>query len=76
MTTIAQKLAHDALALSEEERMEIFVQLAFSLPAEKTIIAESARRAEEMKNSEVIAMTEADFRNKMNRLKQQFRKQA
>lgn len=76
MTTIAKKLTYDALALSEEERMEIFIQLAISLPAEKTIIAESARRAEEMKNGEVIAMTEADFRNKMNRFKQQFSKQA
>jgi hypothetical protein len=76
MTTIAQKLAHDALALSEEERMEIFVQLATSLPAQKTIIAESTRRAQEMRNGSVIAMTEIEFQDKMDRLRGEFRRRA
>lgn len=76
MSTIAQKLAHDALALSEEERMEIFVQLATSLPAQKTIIVESTRRAEEMTNGAVMAMTEIEFQEKMDRLRGEFRKQA
>ena len=76
MTIAAKKLADDALALSEEERMDIFVQLATSLPAKKTIIAESARRAEEMKNGNVIAMTEDEFQSKMDRLRGNIRKQA
>lgn len=76
MSTIAQKLADDALALSEEERMEIFLQLATSLPAQKTMIAESTRRAEEMRDGTVIAMTEIEFQEKMDRLKEGFRRQA
>ena len=76
MTTIAQKIAHDALALSEEERMEIFVQLATSLPAQKTMIAESTRRAEEMRNGTIIAISEIKFQEKMDRLRGEFRRQA
>lgn len=76
MTSTAQQLAHDVLALSEEDRMAIFVQLASSLPSEQAAIAESARRAEEMRTGKVIAMTEGAFRGKMDRLKQQLRKQA
>ena len=76
MTTIAQKLADDALALGEEERMEIFVQLATSLPAQKTMIAKSAQRAEEMRNGTVIAMTEIELQEKMDRLRGEFRRQA
>jgi len=76
MTKIARKLADDVLALSEEERMEIFVQLATSLPAQKTMIAESVRRAEEMRDGSVIAMPEIEFQNKMDRLRGEFRKQA
>ena len=73
MTIAAKKLADNALALSEEERMDIFVQLATSLPAKKTMIAESARRAEEMKNGTVIAMTEVEFQSKMDRLGENIR---
>jgi hypothetical protein len=76
MTSIAQQLAHDVLALSEKDRMDIFVQLASSLPSEQAAIAESARRAEEMRTGKVIAMTEAEFRGKMDSLKQQLRNQA
>jgi len=76
MTTVARKLADGVLALSEEERMEIFVQLATSLPVQKTMIAESARRAEDMRDGSVIAMTEIEFQNKMDRLRGEFRRQA
>ena len=51
-------------------------QLASSLKPEKVAIAESAKRAEEMHIEKVIAMTEVVFRDKMDRLKQQLRKQA
>jgi hypothetical protein len=76
MTSTAQQLAHDVLALSEEDRMAIFVQLASSLPSEQAAIAESARRAEEMRTGKVIAMTEEEFRGNMDRLKQQLSKKA
>ena len=75
MTSDAKQLAHDILSLSEEDRMEIFMQLASSLPYEKTAIAESSRRAEEMRIGKVIALTEENFRDRMNCLKQQFCKQ-
>ena len=71
VTSIAQQLAHDVLALSEEDRMEVFAQLACSLPPGKAAIAESARRAEEMRTGKVIAMTEGEFRDKLDSLKQQ-----
>ena len=76
MMTIAQKLANDALALSEEERMEIFVRLATSLPAQKAVIAESTRRSEEMRKGTVIAISEIEFQEKMERLRGEFRRQA
>ena len=72
MTSDAQQLAHDVLSLGEEDRMEIFMQLASSLPSEKAAIAESARRAEEMRTGKVVVMTEEKFRDRMGRLKQQF----
>ncbi|TVP77543.1 MAG: hypothetical protein EA353_10200 [Puniceicoccaceae bacterium] len=76
MKTVAQKIAHEALALSEEERIQIFVQLATSLPAQKTMIAESTRRAEEMRAGTVISMTEIELQDKMNRLRGTLRRQA
>ena len=51
-------------------------QLASSLKPEKAAITQSAKRAEEMHTGKVIAMTEVIFRDKMDRLKQQLRKQA
>ena len=71
MTSIAQQLAHDVLALNEEDRLEIFAQLACSLLPEKATIAESVRRAEEMRTGKVIAMAESEFRDKLDNLKQQ-----
>jgi hypothetical protein len=56
--------------------MDIFVQLATSLPEQKTMIAESTRRAQEMSNGSVIAMKEIKFQDKMDRLRGQFRKHA
>ena len=76
MTSIAQQLAHDVLALEEKDRMEIFAQLACSLPPEKAAIAESARRAEEMRTGKVIAMSESEFRGKLDNLKRQLHRQA
>ena len=76
MTSNAKQLAHDILSLSEEDRIEIFIQLASSLPSEKAAIAESARRAEEMRTGKVVALTEENFRNRMDCLKQQLCKQA
>jgi hypothetical protein len=51
-------------------------QLASSPKSEKAAIAESARRAEEMHTGKVVPMTELVFRDKMDSLKQQLRKQA
>ena len=76
MTSNAKQLAHDILSLSEEDRIEIFIQLASSLPSEKAAIVESARRAEEMRTCKVVALTEENFRNRMDCLKQQLCKQA
>ena len=73
MTSNAQQLAHDILSLSEKDRIEIFMQLASSLPSE---MAESARRAQEMRTGKVIALTEEKFRDRMDRLRQQLCDQA
>ena len=72
MASNPQQIAHDILSLSEEDRIDIFMQLASSLPYEKIAIAESTRRAEEMCTGKVIALTEGNFRDRMDRLKQQF----
>ncbi len=76
MNSAAQRLADDVLALPEEDRVEIYVRLGSSLPMEKTSIAESVRRAEELRSGKVIAMTETDFQAKMASLRGRFRQQA
>ena len=76
MTSTAKQMARDILALSEEDRLEILALLASSLPSEKAAIAESARRAAEMRNDTVKAMTVEEFRGKMENLKVQLRNPA
>lgn len=76
MNSTASRIANEALALSEEDRLGVFLQLASSLPSEKSQWAESARRAEEMRSGRVVPMSENDFNEKLSVLKESFRKQA
>ncbi|MBC2592867.1 hypothetical protein H5P28_01205 [Ruficoccus amylovorans] len=76
MSTTTMRITSEALALPEDERLQVFLQLASSLPNEKAQLAESARRAREMSSGKVVPMTEEEFGGKMNALKEQFRKQA
>jgi hypothetical protein len=69
MKASAEQLAHDVLALPEEERKGIFLRLASSLPTDVSHLAESIRRAEEMRSGKVAPMSEATFRDKLNDLR-------
>lgn len=69
MKVSPEQLAHDVLALPEEERKGIFLRLANSLPAEVSHLAESNRRAEEMGSGKVAPMSEDTFREKLKLLR-------
>jgi hypothetical protein len=62
-------LTHDVMALPEEARKGIFLRLAESLPSEVSHLAESIRRAEEMRTGKVAPMGEATFRDKLMHLR-------
>lgn len=74
MNSSVEQLAHDVLALPEEDRKGIFLRLAHSLPAETSHLAESSRRAEEMRSGKVTPMSEETFRVKMTHLRSNLRK--
>lgn len=69
MKDSAEQLTHEVLALPEAERKGIFLRLANSLPAEVSHLAESNRRAEEMRSGKVTPMKEETFRGKLKNLR-------
>ena len=69
MSSSSEQLVQNVLALPEEERKGIFLRLAKSLPPDVTHLAESARRADEMRLGVVAPMSEKVFFDKMNRLR-------
>jgi hypothetical protein len=71
MTAAAEKLAEKALALPEDDRLEIYVQLASSLPQDTSRIAETLRRAEEMRTGKVLPLSFEGFNGKIQDLRQQ-----
>ena len=76
MNVSAQKLTDDVLALPEDQRIEVFVRLASTLPVQQAQIVESARRGQEIRSGKVIPMSEQDFSMKVANLRQRFREQA
>jgi hypothetical protein len=72
MSASAEKLTHEVLALPEEERRDIFLRLAQSLPSDVSHLAESSRRAEELRSGKVAPMSEATFQLKLNQLRSSF----
>lgn len=69
MSASSEKLTQDVLSLPEEERKGIFLRLASSLPVEVSHLAESIRRAEELRTGKVAPMDEATFRDKLKHLR-------
>lgn len=74
MKVEVNQLADYIMALSEDERRGIFFRLAGSLPFDAAQLAESARRAEEMRSGVVRSITEPEFNDRMATLSDQFRK--
>ena len=71
MTVAAEKLAVEALALPEEDRLEIYLQLASSLPLDTSRLAETLRRADEMSSGQVQPMSMKEFSGKIQSLRKQ-----
>lgn len=69
MNVLKENLLESALALPEEERMEVCARLASSLPVEKIRLAESLRRVEELRSGKVEPFTAETFQGKVNALK-------
>lgn len=73
MKATAEQLTHDVLSLPDEERRGLFLKLASSLPEEVSHLAESSRRAEELRSGAVLPMAEGTFRKNVQQLRSQFR---
>lgn len=71
MTVAAEKLAVEALALPEEDRLEIYLKLASSLPLDTSRLAETLRRVGEMSSGQVQPMSMKDFSGKIQSLRKQ-----
>jgi hypothetical protein len=69
MNLSSEQLVQSVLSLPEEERKGIFLSLAKSLPPEVTHLAESARRADEMRTGSITPISEGAFLEKMTRLR-------
>jgi len=73
MKATAEQLTHDVLSLPDEERRGVFLKLASSLPEEVSHLAESSRRAEELRSGSVMPMAEDTFRQNLQQLRSSFR---
>ena len=70
MSTDSQRLTEAVLALPEWERKGLFLRLAESLPDETAQIAESSRRATEMRMGIVKPLDEQEFSDNLKQLRE------
>lgn len=76
MNAVAERMTEDILALPPRIRREVFYKLADSLPNEARHLAESSKRAEQMRSGSVTPMSQTDLTAKVQNLRNSLSKKS